>query len=224
MKVVKLFCLLFLCSAKLLAQDAVLISEGNFIRGEIKGTNYSSVAIMQLDQTLVQYMAKDIVSFLWNGETYVSKPMIINKKMEIRFFKLIESGVVNLYSYGERAVVNAVPQPRAKIRPSFNVGMGSGGMGGGMGGGITIGGGDNRQNQDLINTETQVRVAYFLERPGTGPMQEITLDPSKIEGVKTFLLKKITNNQDLTTLIKNAEYFDPKNLAAFVKTYNEGQK
>lgn len=120
------------------AQDAVLISEGNFIRGLIKGTNFSSVAIIQDDQTIAEYQAKDIQSFVWNGETYVSKPIVVKKKMEYRFFKLIESGAVNLYAYGEKAVTEQATQPRVKVRPTFGVGVGTGGFGGGLGGGSAL--------------------------------------------------------------------------------------
>ena len=85
----KVILVLFLfSSANLFAQDAILISEGNFIRGVIKGTNYSTVALERDDQTVVQYQAKDIESFVWNGETYVSKPILVKKKLETRFFKL----------------------------------------------------------------------------------------------------------------------------------------
>ena len=86
MKVLKTLILILFCSAKLFAQDAVLISEGNFVRGVIKGTNFSSVAILEDDGLIKEYAAKNIESFIWNGETYMSKPIIIKKKMEIRFF------------------------------------------------------------------------------------------------------------------------------------------
>src|SRR6188768_760609 len=78
------------------AQDAVVIASGDFVRGTIQGTNFSTVILKNDDETLVQYKASDIKEFLWNGETYVSKPIVIKKKMEHRFFKIIEQGAVNL--------------------------------------------------------------------------------------------------------------------------------
>lgn len=221
MKALKILFVLFLLSAKLFAQDAVLISEGNFVRGVIKGTNFISVAIAEDNQVIKEYQAKDIQSFLWNGETYVSKPIIVKKKAESRFFKLIETGTVNLYSYGDKANTPEVVQPRVKVRPSIGIGMGSGGFGGaGVGGGITIGGG--RRNDDQTVGAPKGKVSYFIEKPGTGAMQEVKLDNTN--AVKTLLLLKLNNDEDLAESIKATEGFDPKNLAAYVKAYNASGK
>lgn len=225
MKAVKFFLLFVLASAKLWAQDVVLISDGNFVRGVIKGTNYSSVVLQQDDQSLVQYQAKDIKSFVWNGETYDSKPIISKKKAEYRFFKLVEIGTVNLYSYGDKAVTEqAAPQSRPKIRPSIGVGLGSGGFGGGLGGGISFGGGGGRRNDEVLNDGPKGKVSYFIEKPGTGPMQEISLDPGKIITTRAVLLQKLTNDEDLAQRINATESFDGKSLAAFIKAYNEMHK
>lgn len=205
------------------AQDAVLISEGNFIRGLIKGTNFSSVAIVHDDQTIAEYQAKDIQSFVWNGETYVSKPIVVKKKMEYRFFKLIESGAVNLYAYGEKAVTEQAAQPRVKVRPTFGVGVGTGGFGGGLGGGISIGGG-GRRNEEQVNGGPRGKVSYFLEKPGTGPMQEVSLDAGKTAEVRKLLLQKLNNDDDLAQSINATESFDIKNLTAYIKSYNVGHK
>lgn len=221
MKAVKIFILFFLVISKLFAQDAILISEGNFVRGVIKGTNFVSVAITEDDINIKEYQAKDIHSFVWNGETYASKPILIKKKMEFRFFKVIETGTVNLYSYGEIAGIEEAPQPRAKVRPTFGVGMGTGGFGGGLGGGITIGGGGRRNEQTTANAPKQ-KVTYFIEKPGTGPMQEVNL--ANTNAVKTILLQKLTNDEDLAESIKSTDFFDPKNLAAYVKAYNASGK
>jgi len=221
MKAFKILFVLFFLSAKLFAQDAVLISEGNFVRGVIKGTNFISVAIAEDNQLIKEYQAKDIQSFLWNGETYVSKPIIVKKKAESRFFKLIESGTVNLYSYGDKASTPEVVQPRVKVRPSIGIGMGSGGFGGaGVGGGITIGGG--RRNDDQTVGAPKGKVTYFIEKPGTGAMQEVNLDNTN--AVKTLLLLKLNNDEDLAESIKATDGFDPKNLAAYVKAYNASGK
>jgi len=221
MKAFKILFVLFLVSVKLFAQDAVLISEGNFVRGVIKGTNFISVAIAEDNQVIKEYHAKDIQSFLWNGETYVSKPIIVKKKAESRFFKLIETGTVNLYSYGEKANTPEVVQPRVKVRPSIGIGMGSGGFGGaGVGGGITIGGG--RRNDDQTVGAPKGKVSYFIEKPGTGAMQEVNLDNTN--AVKTLLLLKLNNDEDLAESIKATDGFDPKNLAAYVKAYNASGK
>ncbi|MES2417521.1 MAG: hypothetical protein V4541_05005 [Bacteroidota bacterium] len=220
MKTLKLFLLLSLFCTKLSAQDAILISEGNFIRGVIKGTNYSTVAIQQEDQTILQYQAKDIQSFIWNGETYVSKPIIVKKKVEARFFKLLESGAVNLYAFGDKKVTGQPQQARVKVRPTFGVGLGSGGFGGGLGGGISIGGGNNRKNEEPLNTGIS-KVTYFIEKPGTGPMQEAGLESTT--ALKTLLLQKLSDDEDLVERIKATDSFNDLTLIAFIKAYNSGK-
>ncbi len=220
MKALKFLFFVLLCSAKLFAQDAVLISDGNFVRGLIKGTNFSSVAIMEDDQKIKEYQAKDIQSFIWNGETYASKPIVIKKKMEFRFFKLIESGVVNLYTYGDNGISEQPIKQRVKVRPTFGVGMGTGGFGGGLGGGVTFGGG--RGNETQTYSASKGKITYFLEKPGTGPIQEVNLDNTN--AVKTILLQKLSNDEELAESIKATESFDEKNLAAYVKAYNSGGK
>ena len=208
--------------ANLTAQDAILISEGNFVRGVIKGTNFISVAITEDDINIKEYQAKDIHSFVWNGETYASKPILVKKKMEFRFFKVLETGTVNLYTYGDKGQVEEAPQPRPKIRPTFGVGMGTGGFGGGLGGGVSIGGGGGRRNDQPITNGPKQKVTYFIEKPGTGPMQEVNLDNTN--AVKAILLQKLTNEEDLAESIKATESFDPKNLSAYVKAYNASGK
>ena len=217
MKSFKILVVFFLFAAKVFAQDAILISEGNFVRGVIKGTNFVSVAITEDDINIKEYQAKDIQSFVWNGETYASKPILVKKKMEFRFFKVLETGTVNLYTYGDKGLVEEAPQPRPKIRPTFGVGMGTGGFGGGLGGGISIGGGGRRNDQPTTNGIKQ-KVSYFIEKPGTGPMQEVNL--ANANAVKALLLQKLINDEDLAESIKSTDSFDPKNLAAYIKAYN----
>ena len=220
MKLINLAVLIILfLSSSAKAQDAVVISEGNFVRGVIKGTNYSMVAIEKDDQTIVQYQAKDIDSFIWNGETYLSKPILIKKKVETRFFKLIESGAVNLYSLGDKKITEQPQQARVRVRPSFGVGMGSGGFGGGLGGGISIGsGGGGRRDNEIVTNATNGKVFYFIEKPGTGPMQEVAIENTS--ALKSILLQKLSNDEDLATRIKASEGFTDLNLIAFIKAYN----
>ena len=220
MKAFKILFIILLASTKLFAQDAILISEGNFVRGVIKGTNFISVAIQEDDQTIKEYQAKDIQSFVWNGETFASKPIVVKKKMEFRFFKVLETGTVNLYSFGDKSETPQTPQPRVKVRPSIGLGMGTGVFGGGLGGGITIGSG--RRNDEPVNAGVRGKVSYFIEKPGTGPIQEVNLDNTN--AVKTILLQKLSNDEDLAESIKATEGFDPKNLAAYVKAYNSSGK
>lgn len=208
------------------AQDAVIISEGNFVRGTVQATDFSTVILKNDDETISQYKAKDIKEFLWNGETYVSKPIVIKKRMEHRFFRIIERGTVNLYSIGGNASAEAPEARRPRIRPSVGIGGGTGGFGGiGGGVGITLGGGRNRD-------EGQARkagpTAYFLERFGTGPMVEIPVNAgnsdNKNQLVKNALLQKLTNDEDLTERINATESFDAKLIQAFVAAYNEMHK
>lgn len=222
MKALKIFLVLILFVSKLYAQDAVVISEGNFIRGTIQGTNFSTVAILEDDKTIKQYEAKDIQSFLWNGATYESKPIVVNKKMEFKFFRLMEGGSVNLYSFGEKAMEEQPIAPqRSKVKPSFSVGLGSGGFGGGLGGGISIGGGGRRDEEPRVQTP-KIKTTYFLEKPGTGPMQEINL--TNTTAVKNILVQKLGNDKDLAQRIKDTENFDVKTVTAFVLAYNSGRK
>lgn len=220
MRLLIILFVIFIGSTTLFAQDAVLISEGNFVRGEIKGTNFSAVALLNDDQSVREYSAKDIISFMWNGETYVSKPIVVKKKMEFKFFKLLESGAVNLYTYGDNGITEQQStQPKVKVKPTFGIGMGTGGFGGGLGGGVTFGNG-NRNNQQIANAP-KMKITYFIEKPGTGPMQEVNL--TNTNAVKSILLQKLTNDDDLAESIKLTDEFDAKNLAAYVKAYNTGK-
>lgn len=218
--------LLFVAGFSLLAaaQDVVMLDSANFVRGTIKGTDYSTVSLLKDDQVEVLYKAKDVKEFLWNGETYVSKPIINNKKVEQRFFKVLELGTVNLYAIGEQSADPTAPQEkRVRISPNIGVGLGSGGMGRGgfggvgIGGGISIGGGRRNNSKKA----TGRKALYFIEKPGTGPMLEIQLNSSSDQQrVKQILLDKLNNDEDLAERIKETENFDTKAVAAYVKAYN----
>lgn len=228
MKKLTLLCLMLFAGVRtLVAQDAILISEGNFLRGEVKGTNYEVVFFQVEEQGLKEFKAKDIASFLWNGDTYVSKPIIIGKKAAIKFFKLIEGGKVNLYSVGGTSGVEEPLQPVAKARPSFGVGMGTGsGMGGGLGGGVSInlGGNRNRGVDRPAGAAPKPKEFYYIEKPGTGPLQQIAADGSKTAATKALLLQKLTGDEGLTESIKATEQFDEKMLIALIKSYNQSVK
>ena len=216
-------CVLSVIFLKVSAQDIVVISEGNFIRGTIKGTDYSNVAIKNEEGISVLYKAKDIKEFLWNGETYVSKPIVLKNKMEHRFFKLVEQGVVNLYTVGGNTTASQPKPKRSKVRPSIGIGGGTGGLGGiGGGVGITIGGG--RSTEQDSKKQHARPTAYFIEKFGTGPMLEIPLDggdsDSKNQHIKNVLLQKLNNDQDLADRINATGAFDAKLIRAFVAAYN----
>jgi len=209
------------------AQDIVVISEGNFIRGTIQGTDYSNVAIKQEDNVVALYKAKDIKEFLWNGETYVSKPIVVKKKMEHRFFKLVEHGAVNLYSIGGTAATGQPEPKRTKVRPSFGVGGGTGGFGG-LGGGVSISLGGGRSRSEEGKSAQAMPTAYFIEKFGTGPMLEIPIEDgnsdNKNQRIKSVLLQKLTNDEDLAERINATESFDAKLIRAFVSAYNSMKK
>jgi hypothetical protein len=218
MKAFKILILVLIFFNKLQAQDAVVISQGNFIRGTIQGTNFVSVAILENDKSMKQYLAKDIESFLWNGQMYASKPIVINNTMEFKFFKEIEIGLVNLYSFGEKASIEKPIAPqRAKVKPTFGIGIGSGGLGGGLGGGVNIGGG-GRRNDEPITNMPKLKTSFFLEKPGTGPMQEINF--ANTNAVKSILLQKMGDDESLAQRIKNTESFDMQSILGFIQTYN----
>lgn len=209
------------------AQDAVVISDGNFVRGTIQGTDFSTVVVKNDDDGAVStFKAKDIKEFLWNGDTYVSKPIVIKKRMEFRFFKVMERGTVNLYSIGGNTNVEEAQPKRARIRPSFGIGGGTGGFGGlGGGVGITLGGGRER---DASQPRQAGPTAYFLEKVGTGPMVELPLNAgnsdNKNQLIKNALLQKLVNDEDLSERIKATESFDAKLIRAYVAAYNEMHK
>jgi hypothetical protein len=208
------------------AQDAVVISEGNFLRGTIKGTDLSTVVLKKEDESVVMFKAKDIKEFLWNGETYASKPIVIKKDLEYRFFKVVELGAVNLYAIGGNVPVEEPVQKRARVRPSFGIGGGTGGFGGvGMGAGISLGGGRNRE---AAPSKAVMPTTYFIEKFGTGPMQEILIDngsaAARTPVIKSILLQKLTNNDELSAQIKATEVIDAKLLLSFVSSYNAAKK
>jgi hypothetical protein len=225
MRSIKYPALFFLVLASLYskAQDIIVIKEGNFIRGTIKATNFSSVVFRNDEESMVQYEAKDIKEFVWNGETYVSKPILINKRMEFRFFRLLEQGTVNLYSIGGNTMAAEPPQKRTKVRPSVAVGGGTGGLGGGVG--ISIGGGRRSE------TEQPKRImptTYFIERLGTGPLMEIPVEGANSEGktqhIKNILLQKLTGSPDISQRINETETFDASQVKSLVVDYNSIKK
>jgi hypothetical protein len=206
------------------AQDAVVIDSGNFVRGTIQGTDYASVTLLKDDKTIATYKAKDIKNFMWNGEQFVSKPIVVKKRMEFRFFKAVETGAVNLYALGDNALPSEPKAGRTRITPSFGLGLGTGGFGGvGLGGGISFGGGRRKSDQDASNG---TRTVYYIEKPGTGPLQFIAVDGrnSDTESTRTLLLQKLNNDEDLAERIKDAEGFDSRNIKAFINAYNAMHK
>ncbi|HMI02581.1 MAG TPA: hypothetical protein VK541_08880 [Pedobacter sp.] len=205
------------------AQDIIVIREGNFIRGTIKATNFSSVIFKNDAESMVQYEAKDIKEFVWNGETYVSKPILINKRMEFRFFRLLEQGTVNLYSIGGNTMAAEPPQKRAKVRPSVAVGGGTGGLGGGVG--ISIGGG---RRSEADQPKRIMPTTYFIERLGTGPLMEIPVEGVNSEGkaqhIKNILLQKLTGSADISQRINATDTFDASQVKSLVVDYNSIKK
>lgn len=221
-KALKILMIIGVICIKAVAQDAVVISEGNFVRGEIKGTDFESVFIQIDDQAIKEYKAKDVRSFLWNGDTYESKPIIIGKKSAIKFFKLVEGGTVNLYSIGSTSEAEQPNyQAPVKSKPRVGVSLGTGGMGSGVG--ISFGGGGGQYEQ-ATRPIGKPKVFYFIEKPGSGPIQEIAADGSRTSATKNLLLQKLTGDEGLRESIKSTESFDEKVLIALVKSYNESVK
>jgi hypothetical protein len=201
------------------AQDAVVIDTGNFVRGTIQGTDFLTVGLKKDDGTVEKYSAKDIKEFLWNGETFVSKPFVTNKKTEYRFFKLVETGKLNLYAMGGSTGPAEKPRRRIRFSPSIGLGIGTGGYSGvGIGGGVSFGG---RGDED-DRPGRERRALYYIEKPGSGEMLEITPDHSdtNTQYIKNTLLEKMSDDKDLTERIKGIEYFDVKSIVSLVKNYN----
>lgn len=204
------------------AQDAVVIADGNFIRGTIQGTDFVMVGIKTDNGDVQQFNAKDIKEFLWNGETFVSKPFVTNHKTDYRFFKLIESGTVNLYTMGSGSLTAEKPKrKRVRFMPSIGLGIGTGGFGGvGLGGGISI---DSRRDDD-DQPRRERRALIYIEKPGTGDMLEITPDRDHSDAnsdyIKNTLLDKFADDRDLSARVKSIDNFDAKTIQSLVKTYN----
>ncbi|RYD72919.1 MAG: hypothetical protein EOP55_18000 [Sphingobacteriales bacterium] len=207
------------------AQDFVIKNNDDVIRGTIKGTDYFSVYISANDEADVILLAKDVKNFFWNGNSYISKGFANKKSFEYRFVKVIESGTVNLYSFGGGTWAPAKKEKNVRFRPSIGVGTGTGGFGGmGMGGGISIGGGRNSMPEPPIGAPV---VRYFIEKPGTGPLQEIpikaiTEDTRKVE-VRTILLQKLGDRPALKEKIETNTALNSKDVVELIKAYNEAK-
>ncbi|WP_316806163.1 hypothetical protein [Pedobacter agri] len=208
------------------AQDFIVKNNDDVIRGTIKGTDYFSVYISANDEADVILPAKDVKNFFWNGNSFVSKGFANGKNFEYRFVKLIEMGTVNLYSFGGGTLVPAVKEKKVKFRPSVGIGTGTGGFGGmGMGGGISIGGGRSAEPERPAGAPV---VRYFIEKPGTGPLQEVPMkaitDEDKKESVKAILLQKMSDNLSLKAKVESGTEFNSREVIEWVKEYNAAKK
>ncbi|WP_158799752.1 hypothetical protein [Pedobacter sp. L105] len=205
------------------AQDAVVIEDGNFIRGTIQGTDFISVSIKTDDGEVKLFNAKDIKQFLWNGETYYSMPFVIHKKQDFRFFKLVEGGAINLYSMGGHAGPEQPKRSRVRVMPSIGLGIGTGGFGSGIGfgGGLSFVTGGGRRNDQ---PQQDRHALYYIEKPGFGDMQEITPDPYNSDAnynyIKTTLLDKMSDDNDLVNRIQHMDNFDVKAIQSLIEAYN----
>ncbi|WP_442587996.1 hypothetical protein ACSBL2_18285 [Pedobacter sp. AW31-3R] len=231
MKTIKFFCAILLFSIFSLAvqaQDAVVIDTGDFVRGTIQGTDYMTVSIKDDNNgELKTYKAKDIKEFLWNGMTFVSKPFVTNKKTDYRFFKLVESGKVNLYSMGGTLTTEKPKRNRLRIVPSIGIGIGTGGFGSGigLGGGVSFGGG--RNNDDEPQRQAR-RSLIYIDKAGSPEMLEITpsVDQTNagMEYIKNSLLEKFADDNNISARVKDMDKFDVKSIQALVKAYNSVHK
>lgn len=211
---------------KLIAQDFIVKNNDEVIRGTIKGTDYFSVFISANDEADVILPAKDVKNFFWNGNSYVSKGFANKKDFEYRFVKVIEMGAVNLYSFGGETLVPVQKEKKVKFRPSIGIGTGTGGFGGmGMGGGISIGGGRNSAPERPAGAPV---IRYFIEKPGTGPLQEIPIkgitEDSRKPEVKTILLQKLGDKPELKAKVEANTDLNSRDVIELVKAYNETKK
>ncbi|RBQ03484.1 hypothetical protein [Pedobacter miscanthi] len=211
---------------QLSAQDFIVKNNDDVIRGTIKGTDYFSVFISANDEADVILPAKDVKNFFWNGDSFVSKGFANGRNFEYRFVKVIEMGMVNLYSFGGGTLVPEVKEKKVKFRPSIGIGTGTGGYGGmGMGGGISIGGGRNSAPERPAGAPV---VRYFIEKPGAGPLQEVPMkaitDDSKKTEVKNILLQKMGDQPALKAKIEVGAEFNTRDVTEWVKEYNATKK
>jgi len=218
--------ILFFSVESLSAQDFIVKNNDEVIRGTIKGTDYFSVFIKANDEEDVFLLAKDVKNFFWNGDSFLSKGFANGKNFEYRFVKLMEMGPVNLYSFGGGNLMPETKQKKVRIRPSIGIGAGTGGFGGmGMGGGITIGGGRNSGPERPAGAAT---VRYFIEKPGTGPLQEIPMkaitDEEKKANVRTILLQKLGDIAEMKEKVENSPDFNTRDVVELVKAYNAARQ
>ena len=226
MKIFSFFILFFSIIITASAQDFIVKNNDDVIRGTIKGTDYFSVFISANDEADVILPAKDVKNFFWNGDSFVSKGFANGRNFEYRFVKVIEMGTVNLYSFGGGTLVPAVKEKKVKFRPSIGIGTGTGGYGGmGMGGGISIGSGRNTAPERPAGAPV---VRYFIEKPGTGPLQEVPMkaitEDTKKTDVKNILLQKIGDQPALKAKVEAGTDFNSRDVIEWVKEYNATKK
>ncbi|MCX2431782.1 hypothetical protein [Pedobacter sp. GR22-10] len=218
---------LFLFSiTHLFAQDFIVKNNDDVIRGTIKGTDYFSVLISANDESDVVLPAKDVKNFFWNGNAFLSKGFANGKNFEYRFVKVMELGAVNLYSFGGGNLVPAAKDRKVRFRPSVGIGAGTGGFGGmGMGGGISIGGGGNARREKPAGASA---VRYFIEKPGSGPLQELSVkaitDDDKRAAVRTILLQKLGDAPGFKEKVEYSAEYNIRDVIELVKAYNEVKK
>lgn len=199
------------------AQDIVVKKNNDVIRCTILGTDFKSVRYSVDDAIPVISTIKDVKEFVWNGESYIIKTFFDKKKAEDFFVKIIETGVINLYAIGG-TISSGVPVEKVKSKPQVQIGIGSGGMSGlGLGGGINIG----RNRVEQAPTSTTVKTRYYIEKPGTGAIQEVNLN--NLSATKSLLLLKLGDDADLAERIKNIDELDGKGLIAFIIAYNSAR-
>ncbi|MET4081126.1 hypothetical protein ABIB40_001071 [Pedobacter sp. UYP30] len=211
----------FICCAQLaFAQDFVVKNNGDVLRGTIRGTNTASVVIANENNEVTLIEAKDAKSFFWNGDSYVSKGFAGRRDLDFKFVKVLKFGKVNLYSIGGEAAPPIKQQKSVRFRPSVGIGTG----GAGFGGGIVIGGGGNNQPDRPAGAPV---IHYFIEKPGSGPMQEIPIkaitNPDKYAAVKSILLQKMGDSAGLKSQIESTTEFNRKEVEELVEGYNKGE-
>lgn len=227
MKIFSLFTFLFIAiTVSVRAQDFIVKNNDEVIRGTIKGTDYFSVFISANDESDVVLPAKDVKNFFWNGNSFLSKGFPNGKNFEYRFVKVMELGAVNLYSFGGGTLVPAAKEKKVRFRPSVGIGAGTGGFGGmGVGGGISIGGGRNARSDKFPGAPA---VRYFIEKPGTGPLQEVPMkavtDEEKKAAVKAVLLQKLGDQPGTKSKIEAAETANSKDVVEWIKEYNAAKQ
>lgn len=218
MKYILLF-LSILCGAQLaFAQDFVVQNNGDVIRGTIRGTNNASVVIANGNNEISMIEAKDAKNFFWNGDSYFSKGFAGRKNLDFKFVKVLEVGKVNLYSLGGDVAPPEKQEKRVRFRPSIGIGTG----GAGFGGGIIIGGGRNNQPERQVGAPV---TRYFIEKPGSGPMQELPIkaitDPKDYNSIKNALIQKMGDDAELKSKLENTTEFNTKEVQGFIEAYNK---
>lgn len=178
------------------AQDYVIKTSGDTIKGVIVRFDVGLVKIKPDSGKAVKFQAAEVKQFVRGGNLFLSREIYsYNLGSEFRFLELEEKGVVNLLTI--RGTSNA---PMMMVNPS-----GGGGM-------MMMGGGRQRPS-------------YYVEKAGEVTVLHETVAGSfssakRIKEVRTILMGVMGDDAALAEKIQTITLFSIKVVQELVKEYN----